>query len=144
MKKFILAALLFVSLASAAIARDNASLKVALLKEFPEAADINVRTNDSYTVVSFTWNNEHMQAFYDTDGKRFGISRAIMPATLPMKAQGTLQAKYAAYAITEAAELDDANNGRNYYVSLNNGKEALILEISAAGNVSIFKKSRLQ
>lgn len=145
MKKFILSAIAMIVIAGTAMANNTVNEKVtALFKAaFPGATNVNWKTTDDYTTVSFTVNSQNMQVFYDNDGAEFATTRAIQLNSLPMRALITLQNKYSDYTATEAIEFNHAQDGRCYYVSLNNDKQKLIVKISGQGEVSVFKKSNL-
>lgn len=142
MKKFLLAALLFATAATTAIAsnKDYKAVSNLLKRDFPAASNISYKEGKDFTTVNFVWNNQRLQAFYDHEGNKIGTSRAIQLDALPMKAYQAIQEKYAGYTATEAIEMDYVQQEVYYYVSLQNEKQKLILQISSYGEVSVFKK----
>ncbi len=146
MKKFFLAAAFIVTAATTVLANDNennAAVSSLLKKDFPAASNISYKEGKTFTTVSFVWNNQRLQAFYDNDGNKIGISRAIQLQSLPMSAYSTIQTKYAGYAATEAIEMDNTQDGVSYYVSLQNDTERLILHVTTTGELSVFRKTSL-
>ncbi|RFM30441.1 hypothetical protein DXN05_05655 [Deminuibacter soli] len=110
---------------------------------FKNAEGVEWKNNADYTRASFTWNNQHMEVFYDENGEILASSRAITLKELPINAQAKLDGKYSEYTATEAIELNSEKDGMSYYVSLVKDNTKLVLQIATDGSMSIFKKSHL-
>jgi hypothetical protein len=146
MKKLFFAAVLSVFTSMAALAhdvRDNSMLSKLFKAEYPEAKDIRWKTTNSYTSVSFVLHNERLQVFYSNDGTKMGTSRSVQLQQLPPHAQKIIGKRYADYKVTEAIEFDQAQDGIIYYVSLKDTRHNVVLQVSALGEVSEFRKTKL-
>lgn len=146
MKKFFTTALLTVTLISGAFAGNNAAgtkAESAFKAAYPNAQHVCLTDKDDHTTISFSWNGQKMQAFYDNEGNELATSRNIELGNLPARAQKAIASKYSDYTATEAIELDHVQNGLSYYVSLQNETTKIILEVSSQGELSVFKKNKL-
>ncbi len=147
MKKLFTAACLLILAAGSALANTNNAEEARLNRQFhaeyPGASHVSYQSAKDHVTVHFVLDKQAMQAFYDNEGNKIGTSRAIQLNTLPLAAQRTIAEKYQDYTATEAIEFDHVQTGLNYYVSLQNSSQRVILNISAEGEVSVFKKARL-
>ena len=110
-------------------------------KMFANAKDVNVKTVGEYTEVKFSWNDEKIQAFYNTDGELVVTSRNIKLNQIPLPALKTISEKYTDYTTTEVIEFDHAEEGLSYYVGMENADKKIILKVSTDGEVSTYKST---
>ncbi len=145
MKKFFTTALLTVALISGAFAAKNINSKAEskFQASFPGAQHVAMSNSNDHTTISFSWNGQDMKAFYDNEGNELAVSRNIQLASLPARAQKTIQNKYSDYTATEAIEFDHTQDGISYFVSLQNDSNKIILQISSQGEINVFKKTKL-
>lgn len=146
MKKFIIAiAAIAFTTASAVYASDasNVSIRIkdAFETKFDGAKNVNWTTNVNFVKATFDYKNEKVEAFYNVDGNLIGISRAITINALPIAAQKELDKKYSNYKTTESIVFEGQEE-TNYFISLENEKQSLILKISAEGDTSVYKKTK--
>ena len=143
MKKIILAAIIIVTLAAHASAAPlSFNLNSTFKKAFPAAINVSWKANENFTTISFTVNNQSMQAFYNNDGKLVGTSRAIQLNSLPLAAIQALHDRYSDYTATEAIELNYADEAPSYYVSLLKNNKKVVLNITAEGELSVFQSEK--
>jgi hypothetical protein len=146
MKKLFLAACMAVLMTASAFA-DGSKVNNKALKhfntEFAEATHVEWKTGADFAKASFIWNEQRMEAFYDSDGELIGTSRAVTLERLPMNASRYIQRKYADYTPTEAIEFDNVKEGLGYYVSLVKDNTKVVLQVSSQGSVSVFKKIKI-
>lgn len=141
-KLLLVAAIMGAMSVSAFAAPINSKAMQNFSKEYANASHVTWTAAENYTKASFVWNNQTMWAYYDENGDYIGVGRAIDLKSLPLDATKTLKERYAKYTPTEAVEFDDAGDSVNYYVSMENNKQKIILKISSNGDVGIFKKIR--
>ncbi|BAV09838.1 hypothetical protein SAMN05421788_1011271 [Filimonas lacunae] len=146
MKKLLFAAMMVIALAANAFADGN-TVNTKVLNhfqtQFEGASNVRWKTGDLYVKASFTMNEQKMEAFYDADGELIGTSYAVDYSKLPARATKNIAEKYAAYQVTETIEFDNVKDGLNYYVSMVSATNKVVLQVSAQGEVSVFKKSRI-
>jgi len=143
MKKLFIAAIMVVTLTASAFAapvKVNVRITSSFEKDFATATNLSWTLNNSYAKASFLLDGKAVEAFYDLGGEKIGVSKAITVSCLPKKAQSVLTSKYADYKVTEAISFDKAEEGETHYVSMENEKSKVVLEVSAAGDVSLFSK----
>jgi hypothetical protein len=146
MKKLFIAALLVISFAGSAMAEPRPVTTKVLTHFnafFAGATNIQWKTGSVFVKASFTQNEQQWEAFYDMEGELVGTSRNIAFTQLPAKAAACITKKYAEYAVKETIEFNNEKEGLVYYVSLVNNGVKLIMEVTASGDVSVFKKSKI-
>lgn len=144
MKKFIIAAAMFIALTTSAFAATTAVNNKALAhfaKEFKNASNIQWSSTDVFTKASFNWNKQALEVFYNDEGEYVGTSRTVTLEALPLEALKVINNKYQDFKTTEAIEFSNAEGETNFYVSLENAAHKVALKISPYGDVSVFKKT---
>ena len=142
MKKFIIAAITVIALATSAFAADTNEKTMNLFKAaYPGATNIQYKALRELVSVSFVLDSTSMQAFYNADGEQVAVSKVITYQQLPLRATITLENKFKGYTTAEVIEMDHSTEGVSYYVSLVNDSQKVIAQVSTSGEVSIFKKS---
>ncbi len=127
--------------ASAFASGEKTNLKAAinLQKEFSNAQNVEWKTTPDYIKASFKWNDQDLQVFYNESGETIAVSRKISENNLPLKAQQTIEKKYAGYTVNESIEYTSEKNGLYYYVSLVKGDAKQIIQVSTEGDITLFK-----
>lgn len=143
MKKFILATLITVAIGSSALAADVSKVSFRVLNAFEaqyaDAKDVNWTVTPDYTKVKFTIEGQSVEAFYSSNGDVIGTSRKTEFERLPLLAIQKIKKNYSKFTVTEAIEFE-LKDERKYYVSIENGTDRKILEVSMYGQVSVFEK----
>jgi uncharacterized protein YxeA len=144
MKKVIIAVIAIVAFtATTAIAKDSSNkvnFRVAnhFKAIFTNATNVEWDITTEYTRATFIADGEKKEAYYNADAELIGQSRSITLDEFSKTTQKEIAKKYAGYTVKEAIEFSN-EDFVDYYVSLENAKEKLILKISREGECSVFK-----
>ena len=143
MKKLFIAGLFALVLTTSSVAAGtNASSasKEHFSATFSNAKMVSWNSNARYEKASFVLDNEKVDAFYDLSGEMIGTSKVMAFDKLPKNAIETITTKYTfpAFTVKDCIEFTNANNEKNYYVSLDKNTQTLVLEITKGGMVSVF------
>ena len=145
MKKFILATLITAAISSSILAADVSKVNLRVLNafetQFTGATDAMWTVTTDYTKAQFTLDGEKIEAFFSSTGDVIGTSRKAEFKRLPLSAIQKIRKNYAKYEVTETIEFE-FNGDRKYYVSIENGSDRKILEVSLYGQVSLFDKNK--
>lgn len=148
MKKLILAALIAVSITTSAFADVTVNAKITenFQTEFYDATNVVWTVSNNFAKAVFTVEGEKMEAFYNLDGSTIGVSKTLALDKLPKNALKTITKKYPfpPYVLKECIEFTNADGEKKFYVSLEEAKTKLILEVSATGAVDIFKNNKIK
>jgi hypothetical protein len=105
------------------IAAENVNEKVlnAFKTEFTTASHVEWTTGPDYYKASFVFNDKHVFAFYNIEGRLLGLTRNITSSELPLKLQTDLKKNYDHYWIpiylkpreegTTIPDLENADTG---------------------------------
>lgn len=144
MKKLLLAALVVAGIGSSAFAMDvnkiSSKARTSFEAKFENATNAKWSVKNNYNKVSFTLADEAVEAFFATDGELIGVSRKVDFKSLPLSAIQKIKKEYASFQVTDTIEFE-RNEEKSYYVSLQDGNQKQILEVSLYGSVSIFRGS---
>jgi opacity protein-like surface antigen len=139
MKKLFIAALMIAAVGSSAFAADASKIsykvKTNFEVQFAEAENVHWTLGPDFSKATFQLNEETLEAFYNQNGELLGYSRKIDFKKLPAKAIQKIRKNYTDYTITDSIEFNE-ENGKKYYVSLENGNRKQILGISVYGEVT--------
>lgn len=140
MKKLILAALIAVSSATAmAQTGGNKKVDVSFHAAFPQATNVSWGEKKSFVVISFREFDQPIQAYYDYNGNQIAVCRNVLQNNLTMPALSAVQRNYIGYNYVGGIEMDHANDGHCYYVSLQRDTRRIILRVSLEGDLEVFK-----
>lgn len=145
-KLFFVALAIIVFTASSFAATNEVSNKV--LSQFKHAysnvSEVSWYTTATFTRGSFVNEGKQMEVFYTPDGDLMGTSEAISFSSLPTRAIATIAKRFPAseYTVKACIQFANANNELTKYVSVDNNKKKIVLEIDPSGNVSIFHENR--
>ena len=146
MKKLIVLSSLLLALVSSSFASGTIAFagENHFKKTYAAATNVTYKQVNEFTEVNFTLNGEKLQAFYDEEGNLVATSKHILIAQLPQAAQDCLKSdKYKDFDVTEVIQYEQADNAtHSYYINLENDKQKVILNVTAKGSISVFKKSR--
>jgi hypothetical protein len=144
MKRLILtAAIAVLSAGVMAQTGGNKKISTGFRSDFPEASNISWTEKKSFVVISFKEYDQPVQAYYDYDGKKMAVSRNVRLNNLTMPALTAVQQKYAGYAFVGGVELDHAEDGHSYYVSMQKDARRVIVRVSMDGNLRVFKTMKV-
>jgi hypothetical protein len=141
MKKMIMAIGLLLSM-SFAFANDeivNPKVLDAFKNEFSTAKEVIWTAGTNYYKAAFTFNGNHVFAFYNMDGDLLGLTRYISSTDLPIGLQKELKSDYSDFWITDLFEVAN-NNGTSYYITVENAESKIVLKSIDGKKWETFKK----
>ena len=145
MKTFILATIITVVIGSSVFAADATKINFRVLNAFENkfsgATNVNWSTTEVYTKAEFELEDEKIEVFFNSDAQMIGVFRKANIRQLPLSAIQKIKKNYAQYQITETLQFE-LNGERRYYVSVENGPDKKILEVSLYGEVTVFDKNK--
>jgi hypothetical protein len=109
-------------------------------KAFPDAMVKSYETKDGRTKVTFSWNGDALEAFYDLDGTLIATSHFLNTKNLPISIQMKIRDNYNDYSIVQALEFYHTENGLSYFVMLKKNEKGLIVQIDTNGGMNVVKK----
>jgi hypothetical protein len=110
-------------------------------KEFSTAVETSwTKINDIYKA-QFVLNGQVMFAYLNEEGVLLGAYRNILSNQLPMSLMTQLKEDYAGYWISELFELAK-DSQTNYYITLENGDQKIMLKSENANNWNIKTKAK--
>ena len=141
MKKVILMLVVMITTLSSFATDEKVNQKVlnAFQQEFATASEVTWTTASDYYKADFTFNGQHVNAFFSLDGDLLGVTRNITVLDLPMSRQAGLKKSYSDYWISDLFEVAD-KNGSTFYVTLESGYERLVLQ-SNGSSWQTFRKT---
>lgn len=89
----------------------------------------------------FTQNGSEVHVFYTEDGEMIGSSRFIQKDQLPLLVQQAITKRYGSYSMSTVIERVQ-DGATTYFVNMVNEKQALMVQSTPDGSLSIFKKTR--
>ncbi len=142
MKKLFFAALLTLSIAASAFAKDaNVRALKNFKSQFEDAENVSWTMRSTFAKASFNLNGEKREAFYDLNGEMIGTSKNISFEKLPVSAKRLFAKKYNGYVVKEVLRFESVDESA-YFVSAENETGSVILKVSDSNGVSVFKKER--
>lgn len=143
MKNILFALVLLVSSLAVNAEERNVNEKVlnAFKTEFTSASQVEWTTGPNYYKASFVFNNKHVFAFYNAEGRLLGLTRNITTSELPLKLQTELKKNYESYWISDLFEAA-REEGTSYYLTLEDADTRLVLKASADNNWTVYEKTK--
>jgi len=125
----------------------------AFLRDFPGAENVNWKTGAPFEIATFNYNGVITTAYYDLGSELVGTTTEKTFSDLPLHAQEHIKKNYSGYTPGKVILFDDNeyndtdmelfstvfDDEDNYFVSMENDKETIILKVKMNGNVSFFK-----
>lgn len=141
MKKTLLALVVLISSLAVSAADENVNEKVlnAFKTDFTAASQVEWTAGTNYYQASFVFNDKHVFAFYNADGKLLGLTRNITTSELPLKLQTELKKNYDSYWVSDLFEAA-REEGTAYYITLENADTRLVLKASADNKWNVYEK----
>lgn len=113
----------------------------AFNNEFSTAKEVEWTIGSDYYMATFTYNEAHVFAYYNADGRLLGLTRYISPDVLSMNLQASLKKNYSDFWISDLFEVAK-NGGTAYYITLENADKKIVLESAGGKDWELFKKVR--
>jgi hypothetical protein len=143
MKKFFIAALLTVTVATTAFTADDNKISTRIKDnfktEYAEVDNVTWSVKSDYVKASFEIKGAATSVFYNLEGETIATSKKITLEDLPVHAKRTFAKKYSDYVVKEAIQFDGVDESA-YFISAENDKQSVILKVMAGG-VSVYKKT---
>lgn len=142
MKKIVLTLAIIIGGIGAAFAGEeevDAKVLGAFKKEFSAARQITWTVASNYFQASFVYNDQHVAAYYNTEGELLGLTRYISPADLPLALQSDLKKNHSEYWISDLFEVSN-ENGTAYYITLEDADQSLVLKATNGKHWDNYKK----
>jgi hypothetical protein len=141
MKKMILAIGLTLCMSFAFAGKEDVSPKVlnAFNNDFSTAKEVEWSIGSDYFKAAFTFNGNHVFAFYNRDGELLALTRYISSLDLPINLQKELKKNYKDYWISDLFEVANTE-GTSYYITLENAEKKIVLKAPNGDNWTTFKK----
>jgi len=111
----------------------------AFKKEFATAKDITWTLAVNYYQASFVYNEQHITAYYNSEGELLGVARFISPVDLPLALQADLKKNYQPYWISNLFEAA-TSEGTTYYITIEDADQSLVLKSDNARDWDQYKK----
>ena len=142
MKKLVLLlAIVFATqLAFASDATTPSSASWSFKRDFHKATNVQWQYAETYVKASFVLDNQFMNAFYSPDGELMAVTRNILCEQLPLKLIMELKQNYSTYWISNLFEVVN-ESGDQYYITLENGDEILVLKAKAHKSWKLYQKT---
>jgi len=147
MKKLFITALAAVTIAASSFATPGADVSKVSLKvlnkfkaEFATVDQVDWEVKKDYIKAKFTEDGLEQEAFFTQDGELIGTSKRIERADMPSVPRKALNKVVAGGELLELIEFNSTEKGIAYYASIQKDGVKQILEISASGFVSNYKK----
>ena len=111
----------------------------AFKKEFATAKDITWTLAVNYYQASFVYNEQHITAYYNTEGELLGVARFISPVDLPLALQADLKKNYQPYWISNLFEAA-TSEGTTYYITIEDADQSIVLKSDNARDWDQYNK----
>lgn len=108
-------------------------------KDFHKATNVQWQHFETYDKVSFLLDNRFLNAYYTPDGDLMAVTRNIVSEQLPLKLLMELKKNYSGYWISDLFEVANGYSDQ-YYVTLENAYEKLILKAKAHKGWKLYQK----
>jgi hypothetical protein len=119
----------------------NPKVLKAFTNEFTTAGEVTWTKQDNYYKAAFTYNGNHVVAFYSTEAELLGLTRYVALQDLPINLQTDIRKNYNSYWITDLFEVAKSD-GTAYYITLENVDTKLVLKSSGGANWTNHLKSK--
>ena len=107
--------------------------------DFATAKEVTWTAANHYYKASFLFNDQHVYAFYSTDGEMIGMTRYISSLDLPISLQAGLKKDYSNYWISDLFEVSNSE-GTGYYITLENADSKIVLKSTGGESWKTYQK----
>ncbi len=119
----------------------NGPVATSFKQDFSNASDVKWIQEKNYAKASFKLNNQVMFAYYTENGELLAVTRNILSDHLPILLLADLKKTYSNYWISDLFEMS-AQDETDYYVSLENADETLILKSNGYSVWTVYKRTK--
>jgi sensor domain CHASE-containing protein len=141
MTKILLMLAITISTMSAFASETEIDAKVleAFKTEFAAAKEVSWSEAADHYKAEFTFNGQHVKAYYSKEGELLGLTRYITSIDLPLSLQTSLKKTYSDFWISDLFEATK-DNGTTYYITLEDADTQVVMKASAGESWSVYKK----
>jgi hypothetical protein len=146
-KNFLIALLVAVVFSGSSFANTgksvNALVKQSFQKEFAGAQSVNweVISDKGIFHASFIYNNERLNAYFDSEGTLLATGRYVKQENLPMLVSRGIDVRYKQYDVLESIEFVTGSE-TSYIIRLENEKLSLYVQAYSDGSTTVLKKEK--
>ena len=141
---FILLTVISSFISSSGFAADEPEVSRAAIASFQStfatATEVKWTVNENYYKADFSLNGQYASAYYDVEGALIATTRNITSLQLPIALQASLKKDYNNYWVSELFEVSN-ETGTQYYVTLENADNKLILKAGSYNEWKTYKKT---
>jgi hypothetical protein len=119
----------------------NAKAASSFKKEFTQAQDVKWENSKQYVKATFKMNDQVMIAYYSNSGELLGITRNLTTSQLPINLMTDIKKNHKNAWITDLFEVT-ANDETNYYVTLEDADQTVVLKSTGSYGWSTYKKEK--
>jgi len=145
MKRTIFTLALSLILCTASFANNDVTInqkaEQSFKKEFTQAKDVSWQKAGEMVKATFTLNERVLFAYYSESGDLVAVTRNITPDQLPITLVSSLRKNYAEFWVSDLFEMVSGGQ-TNYYVTLENADQKIVLKSEDFGSWSTYKKER--
>jgi hypothetical protein len=113
----------------------------AFKKEFAEAQNVQWESTKDFAKATFSIHGQVMFAYYNAEGKTLAVTRNIVASQLPISLLAEVKKNYGDYWISDLFEMS-SDNETNYYITLENGDQKIVLKSADSRNWDVYKKEK--
>ena len=140
MKKIIITLAVIISSFSAFATEEvNSIVLNAFKKDFAGVKGVHWTSINGYYKAAFIFNDQHITAFYQTNGRLLTLSKNISSLDIPVSLQLKLKNNYGDYWISNLLEIA-GKEGTSYYITLEKADFKLVLKSIDFDRWTPFKK----
>jgi hypothetical protein len=110
-------------------------------KEFTQAQDVKWENGKEYAKATFRMNDQLMTAYYSHSGELIGVTRNLTTSQLPINLMADVKKNYRNAWITDLFEIT-SNDETNYYITVEDADQVLVLKSHGAYGWSTYKKEK--
>lgn len=108
---------------------------------FSNAAEVSWSGTNGLYKAAFLFNGQYAAAFFGEDGGLIAVTRNISSLQLPLSLQVEMKKDYSSFWISDLFEIT-TDGGTEYYLTLENSDQKLVLKASPNGGWAKHKKTR--
>jgi hypothetical protein len=110
-------------------------------KEFVDAKDVQWESTKDFAKATFSLHGQVMFAYYNGEGGLLAVTRNIVASQLPINLLAEVKKNYGEYWISDLFEMS-SNNETDYYITIENGDQKIVLKSSDSRNWDVYKKEK--
>jgi hypothetical protein len=118
----------------------SSTVLTAFKSDFISAKEVTWTVSRDYYKATFVFNDQHVFAFYSTEGELLGTTRYISSLDLPVNLQAGLKKGYSNYWISDLFEVSNSE-GTGYYITVEDADSKIVLKSTGGDNWRVYQKT---